>query len=138
MAVTFGKKLSPPMPKRSNTDISRKTKSCRQYVLFLWPVKLMLWISNLFLNLIEVTHFQKHIDGLLTDMQIQRQNILPCKKQLRIHSFNIPFLYAILSYQTDAYLKKCSWKSIFFFLKKWYNIDILQLSNKYVKNWCIY
>ena len=82
----------------------------------------------MFLHLIEVTHFQKRINGLLTDMQIPRQNILPCKKQLRIHTFNIPFLYAILSYQTDAYLKKS------FFLKKWYSIDILQLSNVYVKN----
>ena len=50
------------------THISRKTKSCRQHALFLWPVKFMLWISNLFLHLIEITRFQKHSDGLLTDM----------------------------------------------------------------------
>ena len=50
------------------THISRKTKSCRQNALFLWTVKLMLWISNLFPHLFEITYFQKHIDGLLTDM----------------------------------------------------------------------
>ena len=44
------------------TRISRKTKICRQHALFLWPVKLMLRISNLFLHLIEITHFQKYID----------------------------------------------------------------------------
>ena len=27
---------------------------------------------------------------------------------------------------------------IYFFLKKWYSIDILQLPNVYVKNWYIY
>ena len=32
------------------THISSKTKSCRQHALFLWPVKLILWISNLFLH----------------------------------------------------------------------------------------
>ena len=48
------------------THISRKTKSCIQHALFLWPVKLMLWISNLILHLTEITRFQKHIDGLLT------------------------------------------------------------------------
>ena len=48
---------------------TRKTKSCRQHELFLWPVKLMLWISNLFLYLIQITSFQKHIDiDFLTDM----------------------------------------------------------------------
>ena len=53
------------MPKQNNDSISRKTQSRRQHVLFLWPVKL---ISNIFLHLLETTHFQKHIDGLLTDM----------------------------------------------------------------------
>ena len=39
-----------------------------------------------------------------------------------------------MSYQTDYYLKNFSWKTIdFFFLKKWYSIDILQLPNVYVK-----
>ena len=47
----------------------------------------------MFLQLIEITHFQKYIDGLLTDMQIPRQNMLSCKKYLRTHSFNIPFRY---------------------------------------------
>ena len=50
------------------TRISRKTKSCRQHALFLWPAELMLWISKLFLHLIEITHFKKYIDGLLTNM----------------------------------------------------------------------
>ena len=50
------------------THISRKIRSCRQHTLFLWPVKLMLWISSLFLHLIKITRFQKHIDDLLTDM----------------------------------------------------------------------
>ena len=45
----------------------------------------------------------------------------------------MPFLYTILSYQTDTYLKKFPWKSIDF-LKKWYSIDILQLPNVYGKN----
>ena len=68
MAATLGKKLGPPMPKRSNDSYLRKAKSRRQHALFLWPIKLMLWISNLFLYLIEITRFQKHADGLLTDM----------------------------------------------------------------------
>ena len=48
--------------------------------------------------------------------------------------FTLPFLYTILSYHTDTYLKEFSWKSIDCFLKKWYSIDILQSSNVYVKN----
>ena len=97
------------------THISWKTKSCRQNALFLWPVKLMLLISNLLLHLIEISRFQKHIDGLLTDMYIPRQSHV--KNYLRIHSLNIPFLYPILSYQTYTYLKKSSWKSIDLFKK---------------------
>ena len=50
------------------THISRKTKSRRQHAFFLWPVKYMLRISNLLLHLTKITCFQKHIDGLLTDM----------------------------------------------------------------------
>ena len=34
-----------------------------------------------------------------------------------MHSFNIPFLYTVLSYQTDTYSNKFSWKSIEFFKK---------------------
>ena len=77
------------------TYISRKTKSCRQHALFLGPVKLMLWISNLFLHLTEIARFQKHPDGLLTDMQMLRWNIVPCKKKLGIHSFDISYWYTI-------------------------------------------
>ena len=62
------------------THISRKIKSRRQHALFLWFVKLMFWISSLFHHLIKITCFQKHIDSLLTDMQMPRQNMLPCKK----------------------------------------------------------
>ena len=40
-----------------------------------------------------------------------------------MRSFNIPYLYTILSYQTDTYLKNFSWKSIDFFFKKY---DIAQ------------
>ena len=80
VAATLGKNLGPPIPKQSNDSISRKTKTCWQHALFLWPFKLMLWISNLFLQLNEITHFQKHINGLLTDMKITRQNLLPYKK----------------------------------------------------------
>ena len=80
VATILGKNLGPPMPKQGNDSIFRKTTSCRQHAFFLWPIKLMLWISNLFLHLIDITHFQKHIDGLLTDVQILRQNIPPCKK----------------------------------------------------------
>ena len=47
------------------THTSTKTKSRRQQALFLWPVQLMLWISNLFLHLIKLIYFQKH-DDLLT------------------------------------------------------------------------
>ena len=62
VAATFGKFVEPSMPKRSNDSISRKTKVRRQQALFLWPVELMLWISNLFLQLIKLTCFQKHDD----------------------------------------------------------------------------
>ena len=58
------------------THVSRKTKSRRKHVLFLWTVKFMLSICNMFHNLSEITRFWKHIDGLLTDMQIPRHNIL--------------------------------------------------------------
>ena len=54
------------------TYISKETKSRRQHAPFLWPVKLMLFIHNmfirnLFLHLTEIICFQTHIDGLLTD-----------------------------------------------------------------------
>ena len=55
----FGKTWNFQCQNGARTHISRKTKSCRQHALFLWPVKLMSWISNLFLHL---------IDGLLTHM----------------------------------------------------------------------
>ena len=81
-------------------------------------VKLMLWISNLSPHLIEITCFQKHIDGLLTDMYMPRQNILPHKKQLRIHSFNETFLYTILIALPNRYLfKEIFWYIYGFFLK---------------------
>ena len=57
--------------KRAMTYVSRKTKSRRQHALFLWPVKLMLWISNLFLHLVEITCFQKHTDGYLQTCSCQ-------------------------------------------------------------------
>ena len=53
---------------RAKNHVSRKTKNRRQHALFLWTVEFMLWISNLFLHLAEVTHFEKHIDGLLRGM----------------------------------------------------------------------
>ena len=46
VAAILGKNLGPPMSKRSNDSISRKTKSCRQHASFLRPAKLMLWRSN--------------------------------------------------------------------------------------------
>ena len=42
------------------THTSRKTKR-RQHALFLWPVKLMLWISNLFLHLTEITYLMAYL-----------------------------------------------------------------------------
>ena len=68
VTATLGKTWVLQCQNGAMTHISRKTKSCRQHALFLWPVKLMLWISNLFLHLIEITCFQKHADGLLTDI----------------------------------------------------------------------
>ena len=86
---------------RVMTHISRKTKSCRQHALSLCPIKLMLWISNLLLHSNEITHFQKHIDGLFTDMWILRQNILPCKNK---------FVYTLLIY--PFYILFCLTKQI--------------------------
>ena len=112
VAATLGKILGPQRPRQRNES-------------YLWEnqepwtkctLSMTYWTdvvsNNLFPHLIKITCFQKHVDGLLTDMYMQRQNILPCKKQFRRHSFNILFFNILfyLSYQTD--LKKFSWKSI--------------------------
>ena len=47
--------------------LQEKLKGRRQNALYLWPDKLMLWISNLFLHLVEITRFLNYIDDLLTD-----------------------------------------------------------------------
>ena len=99
------------------THISRKTKSCRQHALFLWSVKLMLWISNLFFHLIQITCFQKILMAYLQTCRSRGKICSHFKKRLRIHSFNILFLYTNLSNQTNTYLKKFYWKSIDFFKK---------------------
>ena len=66
--ATLGKTLGPPMPKLSNdSNLQENPEPCTTCTLsrtcLIDVVK-----SNLFYHLIEITYFQKHIDGLLTDM----------------------------------------------------------------------
>ena len=71
------------------THISRKTKSSRQHALFLWPVKLMLWISNLFFHLIEITHFKNILMAYLQT----------CRSWGKIYSHvKNNFVYTLLRY----------------------------------------
>ena len=105
------------------TRISRKTKSCRQHALFLWPVKLMLRISNLFLHLIEITHFQKYIDGLLTYMTCRSRGKIysHVKNNFEYTLLIYPFIYYF--FLPNRYIFKERFLKIFpFFLKKWYSI----------------
>ena len=56
------------MPKRGKDSYLQENQELLTTCILSMTVKLMLWISNLFLYLIEITHFQKYIDGLLTEM----------------------------------------------------------------------
>ena len=90
------------MPKWSNDSYLQENQVLQTTCTLSMTYQINFVNSNLFIHLTEITRFQKHVDGLRTDMQIPRQNILPCKK-LRIHSFNISFLYTVLSYETHIY-----------------------------------
>ena len=68
VAATLEKNLDPPMPKRGKDSYLQENQELLTTCILSMTVKLMLWISNLFLYLIEITHFQKYIDGLLTEM----------------------------------------------------------------------
>ena len=70
-----------------------------------------------------------------------------CRSRGKIYSHvKNNFLYTLLIYSfiyyfvlPNIYLFKEIFLEIYrVFLKKWYSIDILQLSNVYVKNWYIY
>ena len=74
-------------PGKSSVLVSRKIKGRRQHALFLWPVKLMLWISSLFLLLVEITCFKNHIDSLLTDTYSMRQIYSYLKSKLLYNQF---------------------------------------------------
>ena len=55
----LGKSLDLQCQSRTMTHISRKTRSCSQHALLLYPVKLMLWISNFLLHLPEINPLSK-------------------------------------------------------------------------------
>ena len=118
---------------RAKTRISRKTKICRQHAIFIWLVKLMLSIRNLFLHLIKITIFKN----------ILMAYAQTCRSRGKIYSHvKNNFLYTLFIYYfvlPNRYLFKEMFLEIYrFFLKKWYSIGILQLSNVYIKNWHIY
>ena len=64
------------------------------------------------------------------------------QKPIALRMYNLKGTTFWLPYQTDNFWKKFSWKSIIFFEKKWYSIDISQLPNVYAtlflkRNWYI-
>ena len=82
------------------THISRKTKSCRQNDLFLWPVRLTLCISNLFLHLIERTCFRnlQTCTCLLTAYLLMAYlQTCTCCRKIYPHVKN-NFVYSLLIY----------------------------------------
>ena len=129
--ATLKKNLGPTMSKRSNESYLQENHDLQITCTLSMICQTDVVNSNLFLQLTEKTRF----DGLLTDMQMPRQNVLPYKK-LRIHSFNILFLYTVLVLLPNSYLFKEIFLKIYrsFLKTKWYSIDILQVTNVYVKN----
>ena len=71
---------------------------------------------NLFHHVIEITCFQKHIDDLL---KCRGKKKLPYKEELRMHSFNILFLYTFLVVLPNRHLfKEIFSENLSIFLRK--------------------
>ena len=92
----FGKTWVLQYQNRAMTRISRKTRSSRQHALFLRPVKLMSWVSNLFFHLIEII--------LMAYLQTCR-----CWGKIYYHIKN-NFLYTLLIY--SFYIVFCLTKQV--------------------------
>ena len=68
VAATLGKNLGPPMPKRSNDSYLQENQELYTTCTLSMTYQINVVNKQLVPPLIEITHFQKHIDGLLTDM----------------------------------------------------------------------
>ena len=135
VAATLEKILRPPMPKRSNDSClqenQEKSTTCTLSVTCQSDIvnkKLVLQLN--WNNLFSKTYWR------LT---------LTCRCRGKIYSHvKNNFIYTLLIY--SFYILFCLTKQIprnvlgclLIFLNKWYSIDILCLSNVYVKNWYIY
>ena len=60
------------MPKQSDDSMFRKTKSSRQHADFCRPIRL--WISNLFLPLLEITRYVSNIRWNIYTDELQTSN----------------------------------------------------------------
>ena len=68
VAATLGKNLGLPMPKRSNDSFLQENQELWTTGTLSMTCQIDIVKSNLFHHLIEITCFQKYINGLLTDM----------------------------------------------------------------------
>ena len=68
VATTLGKNQGPAMPKRSNDSCLQENQELQTTCIL--PMNFQIYVLNkqLVPHLTEITRFEKHIDGLITDM----------------------------------------------------------------------
>ena len=67
--ATLRKNLGPPMPKQNDDSCLQEKQEPYTTYTFLYSVKLMLRINNFFLNLVEITLYQKKVSQFNTSQK---------------------------------------------------------------------